>query len=149
MKPMAYSTSSANGQFPLLELPKDVRNRIYRYTLFHRGLKTGPRPHFSATSTWFIPIPPLLQTCTTIRNEALGTYYKEFSVSARTIRDVIPWLQTLDERARAALGVVIAFGWDWDKLPEEKSDETHRYNHALGGLRNARVLLRREQLRML
>lgn len=67
-------SESAMTDSPLMKLPPELRNRIYRYTVVgdskifvtHNGLRE----------------PELLHVCTQIRTEALGIFYSEnvFSV---------------------------------------------------------------------
>ena len=61
------SKTTANS--PLLTLPAELRNRIYRLALCKRDGNT--------ISTNVVPEPPLLATCKQIRNEATAIFYRE------------------------------------------------------------------------
>ncbi|KAM0715529.1 hypothetical protein Q7P37_009027 [Cladosporium fusiforme] len=68
---------------PLISLPGELRNRIYRYTLVRaRSIEID-------ASTWSTHQPSLLATCRQIRAEALPIFYVENRISAE-IRDWDP-----------------------------------------------------------
>lgn len=60
--------SSDTTSCRFLSLPPELRNSIYRYAI------TGPRTIEIDKTRWSTHQPPLLKTCKTIRNEALGLF---------------------------------------------------------------------------
>lgn len=124
----------------LLELPDVIRVRIYRYALFPKGTANAPRPHFSPTSCWRIKPPALLRTCYEIRQEAIKIYYSHFHITARSSRDLIPFLRSLDPEARAALGKV-SLKYDW--YDQEHQSINQQINGALAAFKMSGVELKR------
>ncbi|KXT07921.1 hypothetical protein AC579_3253 [Pseudocercospora musae] len=124
----------------LLELPEEIRVRIYRYAVFPNGTANAPRPHFSPSSCWRIKPPALLGTCYDIRQEAIKMYYSQFSITARSTRALIPFLRSLNAEARAALGKVL-LKYDW--YDQERQSINQQVNKALATFKMAGVELQR------
>ncbi|KAM0711508.1 hypothetical protein Q7P35_000874 [Cladosporium inversicolor] len=73
-QPTSLATSATSSS-RFLSLPAELRNSIYRYAI------TSPRTIEIDKARWSIHQPPLLQTCKTIRNEALRLFYMENKIS--------------------------------------------------------------------
>lgn len=103
-----------------MNLPLEVRNRIYGYYFFPEGKDWAPRPNFRGKSKWRVKIPALLQSDPYIRKEAISIYYSELKVSGKTATDLVPWLKSIDPKARGALSdITIQYDdKDADNLPD-------------------------------
>lgn len=110
-RPVTATVTRIFSPSALLQLPKEVRLRIYRYALFPKGTEQAPRPYFSPLTTWRVKPPSLLQTCYEMRGDAIGVYYDEFTVSTTSVEAAVPWLKSLDEAAVESMGR-ISVRWD-------------------------------------
>jgi hypothetical protein len=84
--------SQPQAHCSLMKLPPEMRNMIYQWSLVHQ------------TWNWAVDIsteqqPPLLRTCTQIRNEALKIYYywnifsfTTLSTDAQALQPITAWL---------------------------------------------------------
>lgn len=124
----------------ILQLPEEIRNRIYTYAMFPKGTTYAPRPHFSPSSCWRIKPPALLRTCYEMRRQALKIYYGHFHVTARSIEDVIPFLRSLNPDAHAALGK-LSLKYDWYDAEHQAINQ--QVDKALAVLKMAGVGLKR------
>ncbi|CZT24024.1 uncharacterized protein RCC_09741 [Ramularia collo-cygni] len=129
----------------IVQMPKEVRARIYSYVLFPKGKENGPRPFFSNTSNWQLKPPAMLQLCQQIRNEATGPYYHSYIVGGASVQKVLPWLKTLSPQARGALGKI--------KLPFINNDHVNKTKEqqiaaCLKQFKKARVEIPRRKLKL-
>ncbi|KAK5731483.1 hypothetical protein LTR17_011371 [Elasticomyces elasticus] len=131
---MASTTSSR-----FLELPPELRNRIYEAAMIETGPilthpVTGGRPDDVDHCTFIHPIqgalessecvawgpPALLQSCRTIRREALSIYYARNvfwmgNPDIESFPDILPrllsWIHSLSLEARLAIRCLQIRGW--------------------------------------
>lgn len=107
----ATSTTQSDDRSPLLRLPAELRNDIYRFALVASGdiiIKAGLTPP---------PEPGLLATCRKIRSEALSIYYEEnrFSFGIRDV-DATMMLRFKCRVPKAIGGIVCVGRPNWINL---------------------------------
>lgn len=74
----AEGNTNSTGNCALLELPAELRNRIYEYALGSSepsGIDRARQNFFRGNTGRMIRFPPLIQTCQQIRGEAAGIWY--------------------------------------------------------------------------
>lgn len=76
----AYTDTNSTGHCPLLELPAELRNRIYEYTLGSLNTVWINRKPEKLEAAQKLQFPPLLQTCRQIRTEASGLWYSSITL---------------------------------------------------------------------
>lgn len=97
-----------------LSLPPEMRNRIYRFALVETG-------DISIPATGSLPAEPgFLSTCTQIRGEASGIYYKQnnfvFTVHNHNAEQFIEWCRSSKRRLRAKQSFCINKSTNWPNL---------------------------------
>lgn len=95
----SHSTSPTNSASPLLNLPPELRNRIYRFALIE------PNTVHVHRAGWSFHQPALLKSCRQIRHEALGLFYLENKICTE-IRDWSPAVRTRVNQLLAANGIL-------------------------------------------
>lgn len=107
--PQSFSSNMATtdiSDLPLLNLPPELRNRIYQAVLTENG-PVFLRKHGYGRANWRPPA--LLATCRTIRREASSFYYNTNVFLVNTLGAgncddlVIAWLSKLETRNRLQL----------------------------------------------
>ncbi|KAK5709314.1 hypothetical protein LTR17_019885 [Elasticomyces elasticus] len=126
----ALMTPTTRSAF--LELPPELRNRVYEAALIQRSpIPTHPERDIFLQPGLCKPIwraPALLQTCRQIRCEAFKIYYalNTFSIDCSEREDVmlpvLQWLRALDVESRRALACVRLDGWCYS-IGDEQSPE--------------------------
>lgn len=125
-----------------LELPAEVRKRIYRYYFFPKGPKHGPRPYFcEGRSSWHVRTPALLRTCSDIRKEALPIYYSGVEAWGATTKDLEPWLKSLSREARMSLGGIVV---NWDVSDFKRNTEEQQIKKIWATLRANKCEVKKE-----
>lgn len=108
--------------------PPEVRQRIYKYALFPRGIEGhAPRPWFSHVSTWKVKVPALLQASFDVRREAIPYYYNEIRVGCSETMYAKMWLSKIGKEARLTLGAVTVRFDARDKRNKTEQQQRLRY----------------------
>ena len=95
---------SASAKCPFLDMPPELRNRIYHLALVHDGVV-----HVGRDSESLVKEHSLLATCTRVRSEATGIYYAVNTFRTTDIMFAEDWLKQLDERKLKAIKALRAF----------------------------------------
>lgn len=101
---------------PLLSLAPELRNEIYKYTFYKKGMY-----HLIISITGNEPQPPLMRTCRQLRNEALPLWYtnKDFRVTVDSTNAGGPltWFSRIHPDDQKLISSVCV---EWNVSPSEE-----------------------------
>lgn len=107
---MGVMQSSGTSESPLLSLPPEIRNIIYREVLAHGAIQMSA----------IVLEPPLLRVSRQIRDETMQIYYKEntFEWTALSFdaKDYLAWIQALPARKHTSCSWTLGGAPNWNNL---------------------------------